>query len=295
MKFSIVIPTYGREALVHEAVRTVLAQTFQDFEVIVVDDGSPQPIRLSLADDRVRVLRHQTNRGPSAARNTGIAAARGELVAFLDSDDLWFPRKLELQAALMEDAACGACVTGFDYDTEEGFTVEIPRRPRSWLRELALGCRLSPGSTLVVRRACYETVGGYDERFPRHEDLDWLLRFVQRFDLCVVGESLASVRRGGQPAAEPMEAANLLILQRHGAVFRSFGRFFGSRAIGKRLLEIAVQFARDGKKPQARAYLLRAVSANPFQRPVMYLRVVDGLLGTRAVPALKRFVLRRPR
>jgi glycosyltransferase involved in cell wall biosynthesis len=291
VKVSVVIPTYGRARQVEQALSSVLAQTFGDFEVVVVDDGSPEPLRLAAADGRVRLVRHETNRGPSAARNTGIRAARGELVAFLDSDDLWFPKKLERQVALLEDGRYGACVTGFEYDTEEGFSVEAPRRPRSWLRELSMGCRLSPGSTLAVRRACYETVGLYDEAMRRHEDYDWLLRFVQSFDIGVVGEPLARVRRSGQAPATVMEAANLRIIQRHGATFAGLGRFRGSRAVGKRLLEIAADHARDGNRPPARVYLWRAVTTNPFQRPAMYLRVLGGLAGVPLVPALKRLLL----
>lgn len=292
MKFSVVVPTYQRAELVRQAVRTVLAQTFQDFEIIVVDDGSPEPIRLGLPDDRLRVLRHETNRGPAAARNTGIRAARGEVVAFLDSDDLWLPRKLEKQATLMEGAACVACVTGFEYDTEEGYSVEIPRKPRSWLRELAMGCRLSPGTTLAVRRTCYDTVGFYDESMSRHEDYDWLLRFIQKFDIAVIGEPLARVRRSGQPAGAAVEAADLQIIERYGALFQGLGRFTGSRAIGKRLLEIAVQYAREGNIPKTRAYLWRAVTTNPVQRPGMYLRVLDGLSGFSLAPTLKGLLLR---
>jgi len=292
MKFTVVIPTYQRAELVRQAVQTVLAQSCQDFEIVVVDDGSPEPIRFTTPDDRLRVVRHEQNRGPSAARNTGIRAARGELVAFLDSDDLWLPEKLERQAAFMEDAAYGACVTGFEYDTEEGYSVEIPHKPQSWLRELAMGCRLSPGTTLAVRRGCYEKVGFYDEAMPRHEDYDWLLRFVQKYDIGVISEPLARVRRAGQPTGETMEAADVMIIQRYGDLFLSLGRVYGSRAIGKRLLEIAVHYARDGNVPKARAYLWRAMTTNPIQRPGMYLRVLDGLLGISLSPPLKRFLLR---
>jgi glycosyltransferase involved in cell wall biosynthesis len=292
MKFTVVIPTYQRLELVRQAVQSVLAQTFQDFEIVVVDDGSPEPIQLSTPDERVRVIRHETNLGTAAARNTGIRAARGELVAFLDSDDVWLPEKLEKQAALLEHAAYGACVTGYEYDTEEGCSVVIARKPRSWLCELAMGCRLSPGTTLTVRRTCYETAGYYDEALPRHEDYDWLLRFVQRFDIGVIGEPLARVRRAGQPSGETMETAGMMIIQRHGGLFLSLGRFTGSRAIGKLYLEIAVHFAGDGNTPAARAYLWRALKTNPVQRPGMYLRVLGGLLGVPFVPTLKRSLLR---
>ena len=99
-KVSVVIPTHDRAHLVGRAIRSVLAQTFQDFEIIVVDDCSvdnTKEVVQSLADSRIRYLRHEINRGGSAARNTGIGAARGEWIAFLDSDDEWLPKKLEKQ------------------------------------------------------------------------------------------------------------------------------------------------------------------------------------------------------
>ncbi len=96
---SICIPTYNRAALVQEAVASVLAQTWREFELIVVDDGSTDDTTEALAAyaSRIRLIRRESRGGVSAARNTGIAAARGEWLAFLDSDDLWRPEKLARQ------------------------------------------------------------------------------------------------------------------------------------------------------------------------------------------------------
>src|SRR5437773_3781756 len=100
---SVVIPTYNYARYLPEAIDSALAQTHAPLEVIVVDDGSTDdtPRVLAVYGDRIRVIR-QANRGPGAARNTGIAAARGEYVGFLDADDVWLPRKLELQMARFE-------------------------------------------------------------------------------------------------------------------------------------------------------------------------------------------------
>ena len=101
---SVIIPTYNRAAKAARAVSSVLFQTFSDYEVIVVDDGSSDGTREALAPfgRRIRVLSHGENRGVSAARNSGIRASQGSLVAFLDSDDYWFPEKLSTQAAFFE-------------------------------------------------------------------------------------------------------------------------------------------------------------------------------------------------
>ncbi len=100
---SVIIPTYNRAALVAEAVASVLAQTWRDFEVLVVDDGSTDGTIEALAPyaSRLRLLRRESRGGVSAARNTGIKAARGEWLAFLDSDDLWLPEKLSRQMAYL--------------------------------------------------------------------------------------------------------------------------------------------------------------------------------------------------
>lgn len=95
---SVVIPTYNRAHLVGRAIQSVLNQTYQDFEIIVVDDGSTdntEEVVKSFNDPRIRYIRHDQNRGGSAARNTGIKMARGEYIAFQDSDDEWLPEKLE--------------------------------------------------------------------------------------------------------------------------------------------------------------------------------------------------------
>jgi glycosyltransferase involved in cell wall biosynthesis len=94
---SIIVPTYGRPQFLHAAIRSLLEQTYSNIQVIVVDDASPEPVVLSeeLADDRVKIIRHVVNQGPGAARNTGLAHALGELVAFLDDDDRYTPDRVE--------------------------------------------------------------------------------------------------------------------------------------------------------------------------------------------------------
>lgn len=92
---SVIIPTYGRPAFLAEAVDSVLQQSYPQFEVLVIDDGWPEPVRLAVSDPRVTLLRHERNLGPAAARNTGLRHARGEFVAFLDDDDRFTPDRLE--------------------------------------------------------------------------------------------------------------------------------------------------------------------------------------------------------
>ena len=237
--------------------------------------------------------KHTSNKGAAAARNTGIRVAHGNLIAFLDADDQWLPEKLSAQVAFMDrHPEYGGCVTGFRYETEEGTSVEITRKPASWLREFSKGCAIAPGTTLIVRQKCYDLVGYYDETMPRHEDFDWLLRFVQEYDLGVVQLPLATVYRSGQPSGEKIGAANEILVNRYRELFYSMGRFSGSQAVGKRWLETSIHYFMFGNKPKGYSYLLRAIRENPFQRMTMYLRVLDYSFGFHIFSAFKKNILK---
>ena len=139
-KVSVVIPTYNRAAKVQDAIESVLAQTFSDLEVIVVDDGSSDDTGKVLSEafgDRIRYYA-QANQGASVARNKGIAEARGEWIAFLDSDDLWEKDKLEWQFKALErfGPQCGGCYTDVRFFNHPGNTDHVS----NW-RKRAIGMK----------------------------------------------------------------------------------------------------------------------------------------------------------
>jgi glycosyltransferase involved in cell wall biosynthesis len=291
-RVSVVIPTYNRLDLVRRALDSVIAQTYPDYEILLVDDGSDEPVGdLAGLYPQIRILRHERNRGAAAARNTGIQASEAEFVAFLDSDDCWLPQKLQAQVALLDaDPSLGGCVTGYINHTAEGTQICRPQKPRSWLQELSMGSQLGPGTTLMVRRACYPAVGYLDEKMPRLEDLDWLLRFVQQYDLGVIAEPLAAVYRSGYSSAARIEEANLLLVKKNTPAFRSLGCFHASQAIGKRWLETAVHYYREGNRRKGSDYLFKAIRANPLQRPGMYLRILDSLTGVGLLEKVRKIL-----
>jgi glycosyltransferase involved in cell wall biosynthesis len=200
-RVSVVIPTYNRRDLVREAIASATAQSYADFEVIVVDDGS--------ADGTAEVVRQfagiryvcQPNRGVSAARNAGAALARGELLAFLDSDDLWRPRKLECQVALFDQyPGMQICQTD-EIWIRDGVRVNPHNKHRKtggdiFARSLEL-CLVSP-SAVMMRRALFEELGGFDESLPACEDYDLWLRVATRLPVHFVEMPLV-VKRGGHP------------------------------------------------------------------------------------------------
>lgn len=210
MAVSVIIPVYQRQEDGEEALRSVLAQRGVDFELILVDDGSPTPFELPpdvRGDRRVRLVRQARNGGAAAARNRGIEEARHDWIAFLDSDDLWHPGKLSAQLAFAEEQCANApgrlcaAVTGFRQTRNGGSAVDrIPidgHRPE----DLAAGCWYSPGSTALLTRAAFATVGPFDEKLERLEDLDWYLRFALAGGVVVtLPEVLVDVRVGGRPS-----------------------------------------------------------------------------------------------
>ncbi len=197
---SVIIPTYNRAWCLAEAVDSVLAQAYQDFELIVVDDGSTDetPQLLAAYGGRLRVLRCE-NRGVSAARNAGIAAAQAELIAFLDSDDLWLPGKLSHQVAFFHlDPEALICQTE-ELWVRNGRRVNPGRRHRKrggliFAPSLEL-CLVSP-SAVMVRRGLFDRVGLFDETLPACEDYDLWLRVSCRIPVHLIDTPLI-VKRGG--------------------------------------------------------------------------------------------------
>ena len=200
-RVSVIIPTYNRAAAVKEAVASVLAQTCRDFELLVVDDGSTDgtPAALARFGEEIRVLRSHRRRGVSAARNAGIAAAQGEWLAFLDSDDLWLPEKLERQMAFTEAHPQLLISQTEETWVRRGLKVNRPRSHRKeggriFLRSLER-CLVSP-SAVVLHRRLLEDHGGFDEELPAAEDYDLWLRLSWRHDVGLLPEPLI-IKRGG--------------------------------------------------------------------------------------------------
>ena len=199
-RVSVIIPTYNRIRFLEEAIRSVLNQTFRDFELIVIDDGSTDctPHVLQRWGDQIRWMR-QTNSGVSRARNVGIRAARGRYLSFLDSDDLWLREKLEAQVSFLDaNPHYAVCYTD-EVWIRRGRRVnpkEIHRKFSGWIFDRCLPlCIISPSSAMM-RREVIDTVGGFDEDLPVCEDYDLWLRIASRFPIFFLDEKMI-IKRGG--------------------------------------------------------------------------------------------------
>lgn len=183
MLFSVIIPTYNRAALLQLVLNSIFAQEFNDFEVIVVDDGSTDETweRLLTWGERVRALRHQ-NAGPGPTRNLGAQKARGEYLAFLDSDDLWFPWSLQVYQQLIEKHRRPAFLAGkpFQFSNSEellaiaGGEAESLSFPDYYASGDEM--RWWSASSFVVRRDAFEAAGKFTSECVNGEDADLALR-----------------------------------------------------------------------------------------------------------------------
>ena len=199
---SVIIPAYNRGWALRAAIDSVQAQTYRDYELIVVDDGSTDdtPEILDAYGPDVTVIR-QANAGVSAARNAGIREAKGALIAFLDSDDRWLPEKLSVQVDFF-DARPDALIC----QTEEiwirnGKRVnpkKVHKKPsgRIFRASLAL-CLVSP-SAVMLRRSLFDEIGGFDESLPACEDYDLWLRISARHPVYLIATPLI-IKTGGHP------------------------------------------------------------------------------------------------
>lgn len=233
---SAIIPTYNRARAVCEAVESVLRQTYPRVEVIVVDDGSTDDTQQELKKygDRIRVVT-QPNAGPSAARNHGIAMARGEFVAFLDSDDLWLPTNLERQVGLLQKVGqsvpCCLCNITMRWSDKELGSFEIawldpPVDEGVWLNaDEVLATRFVLfNQGIVIRRDVLERIGGFNEDLWLLEDTDLSLRlslegpwvFI-REPLVIWRESAGSLYQSAQKEEIRSKRPMVQILEAHFA------------------------------------------------------------------------------
>ncbi|HEX9190828.1 MAG TPA: glycosyltransferase family A protein [Candidatus Deferrimicrobiaceae bacterium] len=305
---SVVIPFRGRIRWLREAVDSVLAQTFRDFELILVDDGSLEDVSGEpwVRHGLVRYVR-QDPRGPGAARNHGVRLARGMYVAFLDSDDLFLPEKLEVQYREMEarpDVALSH--TSYERVDAEGRFLEV-------IDSGAFTGRVYPGilnrcviatPTVMVRRVSFRDTP-FDESARVGEDVILWVRIARHHEILGIRKPLARVRMHGENAALLPEAqleGSLNILRAAFREDRSFPAAYRRDAYAKVFNGVANRYQGEGKHQRALGVLLAGMRYAPANREILgnVVRTMGGIaravVPARYHPALKRLrdvILRR--
>jgi glycosyltransferase involved in cell wall biosynthesis len=243
---TVIVPTHNRSKLLRRALVSILGQSYGDFEVIVVDDGSehsPVDVVNDLDDSRIQLLTHETNRGAAGARNTALKVTKGRYVAFLDDDDEWLPEKLELQVEVMNSSPpkVGLIYCWMDYFDSTGALVSEthPTISGDVFSQVLGKQRLAGCPTLLVRTEIARDVGGFDERLLRGNDGDFIRRICKNYEVDLIPKVLVNVHIGHGPRVTSTtregwqndESAIRIKLTKFEQEFRSFPKAFAETMI----------------------------------------------------------------
>ncbi len=291
MDVSVVIPAFNAERFIERTLRTVYAQTLAPREVIVVDDGSTDRtadmVRRAARETEIpTTLLRQPNAGPGAARNLGVAAARGELVAFVDADDEWLPRKLERQVeCLRANEPALLCHTHVAFIDADGEVFRLPDKRAGGTFEALLAHNFISTSSVVVRRSALGDAP-FDRRFLCAEDYHLWLRLAQAGQLCYVPERLLRYRvhasnmsRRGRRCYDAERAVIEDLLASMEAA-RAVGPAFRRRRLSQIDFECGRSLWSEGDRAGARDAFLLA-----FRRDPRRIRALGMALATLASPA----------
>ena len=300
-RVSVLIPAYNAGEFIRPAIESILAQTYQSYEIIVVDDGSTDhtwEVLKPLQERNGMRLFRQTNMGAAAARNKGLAEARGEFIAFCDSDDLYVPEKLELQIRYLEEhpdcglvysdllAFCGDEILCPSYFAE--------RRPcQGWVFEKLIERNFITNVSVMVRRKCLDEVGGFNASFRTSEDYELWLRFTRKFQVGYIPQVLVKVRRH----SENLTSNEQHVCENHLKVLDSIRKAcpdVAPKTIHKALAGTFWGMGYDsftrGDYTKARADFIKSYKSYPSLRAMKYLLALmmpDALL-SRVLPYLKK-------
>lgn len=269
---SVIIPTYNRAHLIGRAIQSVLNQTYQDFELIIVDDGSTDNTEdiikeFQKKDERIKRIRHDKNKGGSAARNTGIKAAKGDYIAFLDSDDEWLPQKINKQIVIFKERSSkiGAVYTGFLYLDKYGNRIKnayIPRKKGYIYEDLLLKNCVGTCSTLLIRKECFKQVGLFDEKLPASQDWDMWIRISRYYEYDFLENSFVKYRVHFNQISTNLNSkvrAEMLMQEKYIDQLKNRKYVYSNSCFTIGILLLYLGRIKNGQK-----YLIKAIIIYPF-------------------------------
>lgn len=275
-----------------KAVASVLDQSFGDFELLVIDDCSPDDTRQKIegiGDSRVIYYRNPENKGVSGSRNFGIGKSRGEYIAFLDDDDEWLAGKLERQVYILDNGPpdTGLVYTGtLSVDLATGSLIEttVPRHRGKVLDALVFS-NFIPTSSVLARKECFATVGLFDESLSYGEDFDLWIRISSRYLIDYIEEPLLIHKDHPRTttANNSLVAVNVRrILEKHSALFSS-----NKKGLSNYLLKIGTALCHNGELGEGRKAILSAIKAYPGD-PRLYYNLGLTFLGPGVYKGIKK-------
>ncbi|AEC51970.1 glycosyl transferase [Pyrococcus sp. NA2] len=291
---SVIIPTHNRAKLLKRAIISVLNQTFEDFEIIVVDDASsdntPKIIE-SIKDSRIRYIRLEKNSGAPTARNIGIKKARGKFIALLDDDDEWLPRKLEVQVKKFNELEkkFGIVYGGFYYVSQQNEKIIGKRLPRfrgnvygELLKENFIG---SP--TVLIRRECFKKAGLFDPNLPSSQDWDMWVRIARYYYFDYVNEIVAKYYVHGHQISFNL---NKYIPGREMFVNKHKDIVNNQKILSIHLSQMGLLLILGGNIEKGLKYVVQSIAISPFNIE-SYKKLAELALNSRSLEYIKRILL----
>jgi len=272
---SVIIPTYNDAKVLPWAIESVLNQTHENLELIVVDDASKDKTEEVVKgyikkDSRINYIKHEKNKERSAARNTGIKYATKEFIAFLDADDEWLPEKLEHQISYLREKGnewVGVYCDRKLANQNENNKVLIPigknlpvEGGEEVIKSVLLGKVRDPGSNLILKTAIAKKIRGFDESMNRHEDYDFIIRMLKIGKLGYLDEKLSIIDKGkATPSAKNMEDGKLKLLHRSKDVIKKLEEK-GYPIRSYQYAELSNYFLKEGNYTNGFQYLFKSIN-----------------------------------
>jgi glycosyltransferase involved in cell wall biosynthesis len=285
-KVSVIIPTHNRAEFLRSAIASVLNQTFQDFEIIIIDDASKdhtQEVIANFNDARIKVIHNQISKGAAGARNIGLINTSGEYIAFLDDDDEWLPEKLKIQTCLLDNSPSevgGIYTYSFIKEKVSGRVLSI------WNYEIKEFSKenVITTSSVLLRRECFEKCGLFDENMPTGSDYDMWIRISENFSFEIIKDALVNyyIHENRLSINYGKKIRGLEILfEKHDNLFKKdlkeYSRMYHS---------LGVFYCYKGELQKGRRAFSKSIRMNPFEIR-NYFNFLLSLLGAERFKKLK--------
>lgn len=298
---SVILPTYNRASLLPRAIKSVVNQTYNNFELIIIDDNSSdntKEIVKNFEDKRIKYIRHKENKGGAAARNTGIELAKGEYIAFQDSDDEWLPQKLEKQVKVFRKLPqkFGVVYSGY-WQLKNGQKKYLPSskiHPREGnLADILLKGNFITTQTAIVRKDCLINSGMFDGTLPRLQDWELWIRISQHSFFKYINEPMVVTYFGHQSISSDKDAhlkALIIFVKKHGKNLKNNRKLFASY-----YFSISNSFFLKKEFKKGKEYLAKALKKNPFSVRLILVASITFFVPSWYVSVLRFFRLKRAR
>lgn len=295
-KVSVIIPTYNYSHFVCEAVGSAIKQTFDDREIIVVDDGSTDNTKETLLPymSKIKYI-YQENKGLPGARNTGIGAAEGEYIALLDSDDRWIPERLEWGVSVLDrNPEVGLVFSDYYLNDGKNSRIKVARPPKRDMFENLLLYNFIPCPTVLFRKKCLDEVGLFDESLARlgSEDWDLWLKIAKKYKFFYIDRPLAIYRLHPNSMirnAEKMLTSQLMVINKALPDCKGLTKSeikLKKKAIANIYFNVGKIYLEKTETKKARGYLTKALKNYSFYGAA-YFYFLKSLLGKRILSWLK--------